>query len=315
MLARRSALKIAGSLLLALSPSVAALAQDAAGSGFPPADPKNFTATAPSKATVEAFLKLSWGYDEDRLWQVQAIQTTPATGVSKVTILVAQKSNPQQIAPVTFLVTPDGKHLISNDLSMLNFGDHPFDEPRRMLEQRANGPSKGSADKKNEMVEFADFQCPHCKAAQPVIARLVADFPNVHFVFQNFPLTSIHSEAYKAAAYSVCAAQQGGNEAFFKFADAVFTNQENLTPQSSDATLGDAVTAAGLDPAKIGSCSYTAAAKKAVDDSVKLAGDMNVNETPTLFVNGRQVPLSGVTSNQLPYDELKKIIEFQLSLN
>lgn len=312
---RRTALKLAGFLFLALSPFAISFAQNAPASPFPTADPKNFTAASPTKETIDAFLKLSWGYDEDRIWQVQAIQNTPAPGVSKVTVLMAQKSNPQQIAPVTFLVTPDGKHLISNDLSMLNFGAHPFDEPRRILAERANGPSKGAADKKNEIVEFADFECPHCKAAQPVLERLEQDFPNAHFVFQNFPLVTIHSEAYKAAAYGACVAQQAGNEAFFKFADAVFTNQSNLTPEGSDAALGDAVTAAGLDPAKIGSCTYTAAAKKAVDDSVKLADDLNVNETPTLFVNGRQVPLSAVTSNQMPYDELKKVVEYQLSLN
>ncbi len=285
----------------------------ASGPQFPPVDPKNFSAASPTRETVEAFLRVSWGYDNDRVWQVQYIQPTPAPNVSKVTVFVAQKSNPQaQIATLVFYVTPDGKHLISTDV--LPFGAHPYADTRRILTERADGPSRGAADKKFEFIEFADFQCPHCKAAQPIVERLISDFPQAHFVFENFPLTSIHSEAYKAATYSVCVAQQGGNEAFFKFVDAVFAAQDGLTPQTSDSTLADAVTKAGLDAAKVGSCSYTSAAKAPVDASVKLAQDLDVDETPMLFINGRQIPIGEVASGQLPYDTLKKIVAWQFSL-
>jgi protein-disulfide isomerase len=283
---------------------------------FPEPSAANFTAASPSRATVESFLKESWGYDLDRVWQVWAILKTPAPGISRVIVQVAQKSDPQhQTATATFLVTPDGKHLIANDLTMLAFGDHPYAETYQTLLERANGPSRGAADKKFEIVEFADFQCPHCKATLPIIGRLLADFPQAHFVFENFPLVSIHSEAYKAAAYSTCVAQQAGNEAFFKFADAVFATQENLTPEGSDAALGDAAAKAGLDAAKTGSCSYTQAAKNAVDASIKLAQDLNIDETPMLFVNGRQIPVGEVASGQLSYDTLKQIVAYQFHLD
>lgn len=281
---------------------------------FPPIDPKNFTAATPTRETVESFLHVSWGYDSDRAWQVAAIQKTPAPDVSKVTVFVAQKSNPQQqIGTLVFFVTPDGKHLISSEV--LPFGARPFDDTRRVLDERAAGPSRGAADRKFEFVEFADFQCPHCKAVQPYIERLITDFPQAHFVFENFPLTSIHSEAYKAATYSVCVAQQGGNDAFFKFVDAVFAAQDGLTPQTSDSTLADAVTKVGLDPVKVGSCSYTSAAKSPVDASIKLGQDLDVNETPMLYINGRQIPIGEVSNGQLPYDNLKKIITWQFSLD
>ena len=317
-------------LVLAAATSIPALAQEPGSKPempsapvapsaprFPTPDPKNFTAASPTRATVEAFLKASWGYDADRVYSVQAIQNTAAPGISKVTVFVAQKSNPnpQQVATLAFYVTPDGKHLISSDLSMLVFGDHPYADARRILSTRADGPSRGSADKKFEFVEFADFQCPHCKKVQPIIDRLLTDFPQAHFIFENFPLTALHSEAYKAATYSVCVAQQSGNEAFFKFVDAVFAAQDGLTPQTSDATLADAVTKVGLDPAKVGSCSYTAAAKGPVDASIKLGQDIDVNQTPMLFVNGRQVPIGEVANNDIPYETLKQIVTYQLSLD
>jgi protein-disulfide isomerase len=283
---------------------------------FPEPPATNFTATSPSRATVEAFLKESWGYDPDRVYQVWAILRSPAPGVSRVVVQVAQKNDPQhQTATATFLVTPDGKHLIANDLSMLPFGEHPYAEARDILVQRANGPTRGAADKKFEFVEFADFQCPHCKATQPIIDRLLADFPQAHFVFENLPLTSIHSEAYKAATYSACVAQQSGTDAFFKFIDNVFANQQELTPESSDAALGDAATKAGLDAAKVGACSYTQPAKSAVDASIKLGQDLNVDQTPMLFINGRQIPVGEVAANQLPYEVLKQIVAYQFQLD
>ena len=184
---------------------------------FPPPNPRFFTADQPTKNTVDAFLRASWGYDTNRVWQVEGIQKTAAPGVSKVTIFVAQKNNPKQTATLVFFVTPDGKHLISNEV--LPFGAHPFEENHQILETQAKGPSKGGpATAPLQLVEFADFECPHCKEAQPTIAKLLQDFPNAHYVFENFPLVNIHPEAYKAAAYGVCVAKLGGNEAFFKFA-------------------------------------------------------------------------------------------------
>jgi protein-disulfide isomerase len=283
---------------------------------FPPASPANFTATSPSRATVEAFLKAAWGYDPDRVWQVWSIEKTSAPDVSRVIVQVMRKNDPQhQIASATFLVTPDGKHLVATNLDMLPFGAHPYAETRETLRQHATGPGRGAASKKYEIVEFADFQCPHCKAAQPVIERLLSDFPQAHYVFENFPLTSIHSEAFKAATYSVCVAQQAGDATFFKYADAVFDNQAQLTPDSSDATLGDAATKVGLSAAKIGACSYTDAAKSAVNASIQLGKDLYVNETPMLFVNGRQIPVGEVANHQLPYETLKEIVAYQFKLN
>lgn len=289
-------------------------ASSAAPIQFPPTNPSNFSAVAPTRATVEGFLKASWGYDPDRVWQIWAIEKTPAPGVSRVVVQVAQKNDPRhQIATATFLVTPDGKHLIAGNLDLLPFGPHPYAETRAILQQRADGPSRGAASKKDEIVEFADFECPHCKAAQPIIERLLGDFPQAHFVFENFPLTNVHSEALKAAEYSVCVAQQSGNAAFFKFVDQVFQNQQGLTPDTSDATLGDDATKVGLSAAKVGACSYTEAAKNAVNASIKLGKDLNIDETPTIFVNGRLVAIGDFANGQLPYDTLKEIVAYQFS--
>jgi protein-disulfide isomerase len=277
---------------------------------FPPVDPANFTATSPTKQTVEDFLNAFWGYDPSRLWQIQAILPTPAPGVSRVLVLV-KAANPgpkDQIAQLSFFTLPDGKWLVAD--SLLPFGSKPFLNYREILQANATGPSKGGASKAIEFVEFSDFECPHCKDAQPIIAKLLADYPSAHFVYQDFPLTQIHSESLKASTHGYCVAKAGGNEAFFKFSDALFDTQAGLTPAPTDATLKDAETKAGQDPAKIAACSGTPAAKEAIDASRALGERVGVNQTPTLFVNGRALPLTGI-----PYEMLQKIVEFQAKLD
>jgi protein-disulfide isomerase len=270
---------------------------------FPPANPKNFTATSPTTQEVNSFLKQIWGYDPNRVWEVVGIQTTEAPGIVRVTILVGEQGVSHTPAPTVFFVTPDGHHAVAGS-DVITFGAHPFAAVQQKLEARATGPYRGSSSKSLMLVEFADLQCPDCKIAAPTMDKLATDFPNARVVFQVFPLTNIHPEAEKAAEYAVCVAQQKGNAAFFQFAQAVFDTQENLKTDA-DGTLKAAATKAGADAAAVSTCAGTPAAADAVAASVKLGKDLNVNETPTLFVNGRPVPVTNV-----PYNTLKQIISY-----
>lgn len=276
---------------------------------FPPVSDANFETPTPTRADVEAFLKTSWGYDTNRVWEVYSILKTPAPNVSKVTILVAEKQTPQQIATLTFFVTPDGKHLIAQD-TVLDFGPSPYTSNHRVLQQRADGPARGAAGKQFELVEFADFECPHCKEAQATAEKLVQDFPQARFIFENFPLVNVHPQAYKAAAWGACVAQQANSEAFFKYASSVFGTQNDLAGQGADQALRNAATAAGADPDKIAACADSQAGKSSVDASMRLGQDLNVDQTPMLFIDGRAVPMLAV-----PYEQLKTIIEYQFSLD
>jgi protein-disulfide isomerase len=276
---------------------------------FPKPDPANFTAATPTKEVVNAFLQTSWGFDDTRVWQVQAIQKTSVEGISKVTIVVGDKNGKQKTSAIQFFVLQDGKHIVAGD-EIIPFGEHPFADFRAQLQQHADGPYRGSPSKDLEIVEFADFQCPHCKDAQANMDKLAVDFPKARIVFQNYPLARLHAQAVTAATYGVCVAKQGGSNAFFTYAAAVFDGQDGLS--SSDGatlTLNSAVTKAGLDPAKISACATTPAAGASVEASVKLAQDLNVNQTPVLMVNGRQVPAN------VPYDTLKQIIAYQMKLD
>ena len=275
---------------------------------FPPVNPKYFTADSPSVDTVNAFLKSLWGYDANRIWRVEAIQKTIAPGMSKVVVFVTDKTPGAKVQPTAFIVTPDGKHAIAGD-AVIPFGATPFADLRKMLQDRADGATRGATGKELMLVEFADLQCPHCKEAQGTIDQLSKDFPNAHIVFQSFPLVDSHPYAFKAAAYGYCVQKQK-NDAFFVYSAAVFDAQGALTPETGDETLKNAVTKAALDPAAVGACAATPATTAQVNASIKLAQDAGVEQTPMLAVNGHLLPLSGV-----PYETLKKVIAYQAALD
>jgi protein-disulfide isomerase len=275
---------------------------------FPPVNPKFFTASSPTVDTVNAFLKTLWGYDANRIWRVEAIQTTSAPNVTKVVVFVSDKAPNSKVQPVPFFVMPDGKHAVAGE-AVVPFGAAPFAEMRRMLQEHADGAARGAASKDFMLVEFADLQCPHCKEAQTTMDQLSKDFPNARVVFQSFPLAELHPFAFKGAAYGYCVQKQK-NDAFFAYAAAVFDAQEALTPETGDATLKSAVTKAGLDPAAVDACAATQATKDAVNASLKLGEEVGVDQTPMLSVNGHMLPLT-----QIPYETLKKIVAYQASLD
>ncbi len=285
------------------------LAPDTVADPFPPVNPKYFTADTPTVATVDSYLHAVLGYDSNRIWRVAGIQKTAAPGVSRVIALVSERTPNAKVQQATFYVLPDGKHLIADTSGVLPFGADPYAASRQIVEARADGPWHGAASKDLEIVEFADLQCPHCKDAQPTMKRIADDFPDAHVVYQNYPLVEIHPFAFKAAAYGVCVAKKS-NDAFFTYVQAVYDTQAQLTDEAAEQTLKAAASKAGADPAAVSACAATPETKAAVDASTRLAGDLGVEQTPMLMVNGRLLPLGGV-----PYETLKEIIAFQAVLD
>lgn len=275
---------------------------------FPPINPKYFTADSPTVATVDSYLHAMLGYDANRIWRVAAIQKTAVPGVSKVTAFISDKSAGAKVQSAAFVVLADGKHIVA-DSSVQAFGANPFAESRLLLQQRATGPSYGAVSKDLLFVEFADLQCPHCKDAQPIMARLAKDFPTARIVYESYPLTEIHPMAARAAAYGACIAQSDSDK-FFTYAQAVYDTQGALTADDGEQTLKNAVAKTGLNPETIATCAAGPEAKAAVEASSKLAMDLGIEQTPMLAVNGRLLPITSV-----PYETLKTLILFQASLD
>jgi protein-disulfide isomerase len=270
---------------------------------FPPANLKNFTADSPSVEEVNGFLKALWGYDTNRLWQVEGIVKTPAPGVAKVVVLVADKRAPGKVSPLVFFTTPDGKHAIAENV--MDFGVQPFAAARKTLQEHADGPAKGAKSNELLFVEFADLQCEACRDAQEKMDNLQQDFPQARIIFEDAPAAN-HPYAERAALDGVCVRKTKGDAAFFSYVQAVYAKQAGLTPASAEETLKTAISAAGADPVAVAACAVLPETKAIVEATVKMAQDLGAVQLPTIAVNGHFISLEAV-----PYDTLKQMIAFQ----
>lgn len=276
---------------------------------FPPVNQKYFTSPTPTVATVDSYIKALVGFDPNRIWRVEAIEKTAAPGVVRVVVYLSDRAANSKVQNAVFFITPDGKFTIAPGTGVTPFGAKPFADARLQIQQRALGPFQNSESKDLELVEFTDLQCVHCKEAEPTMKRLAQDFPKARIVYQPLPLADIHPFATKAADMGVCIAKSS-NAAYFTYADAVYATQGALTADAGDDTLKAAIVKANLDPALVTACSTTTLATDNVAESVKLAADLGITETPILVINGRPMSLSGI-----PYDTLKAIIVHQANLD
>jgi len=144
----------------------------------------------------------------------------------------------------------------------------------------ADDHSAGSNDAPVTLVEYGDYECPHCGAAYPVvqeIRRIVG--PNLRFIFRNFPLAQIHPHAQHAAEAAEAAGAQGE---FWGMHDLLFENQDAL----EDPDLLRYAAALSLDQERftkeLSSGVYADRVRRDFRSGVK----SGVNGTPTFFING-----------------------------
>jgi protein-disulfide isomerase len=294
------ALMIAVAVSFSFSSAQSAAPKKAASKPATPAPAAARPASAlPSQADVDTAMKRTLGYDPGVSWQIYDISSSAIPGVSDVLISI-NKQGAQHI-----YLSPDGQNAIIGEL--IPFGTNPF-APARAKLKGAFGPSRGGQNPPIDIVEFSDLECPHCKKAQPIVEKLTADFPQVRFVFQQFPLpASLHPWAMKAAQYADCAGQMN-RDAFWKYVDAIFDNQGGIALATADDKLKELATASGLDAAKVSACADSPETAARIKKSTDLGAALEVNETPTVFMNGRRV--RGIAD--IPYEKLKELVQFEI---
>lgn len=139
---------------------------------------------------------------------------------------------------------------------------------------------RGAANAPLVVVEYGDYECPHCGAAHLVMKELLARLgEELQYIFRHFPLTTVHPHAEPAAEAAEAAGAQGK---FWAMHDVLFSNQERLTGPD---LLGYAKLL-GLDVERfaleLAASAYTAKVREDFMSGVR----SSVNGTPTFFING-----------------------------
>jgi protein-disulfide isomerase len=140
--------------------------------------------------------------------------------------------------------------------------------------------AEGPADAPVTLVEYGDYECPHCGRAYPIVKEVQRRLGSrLRFVFRNFPLAESHPHALHAAEAAEGAAVQGR---FWEMHDTLFEHQQAL----DDRDLIGYAAALGLDDARLGEELRMHAHAARVREDFSSGVRSGVNGTPTFFLNG-----------------------------
>lgn len=165
---------------------------------------------------------------------------------------------------------------------------------------------KWSKNKKVILVEYSDLQCPACKFFHDEITKwekgdkeVQQAMKNITFVYRHYPLTTIHQNSLQAAYAAEAASRQGK---FFEMSDLLFTNQDSWA-ESEDPKKIFAEYAKQL---KLNTDQFTkdmdsSGVKDRVNQNISSGNEVQVNSTPTFFLNGTKVQVASL-------DEFKKLL-------
>jgi protein-disulfide isomerase len=146
-----------------------------------------------------------------------------------------------------------------------------------------NQPTRGKATAPVTVVMFSDFQCSACSATHPVLQEVMASYGDkIRFVVRDFPLVTIHANAYNAALAANAANAQGK---FFEYTEILYRNQDKL----DEASLIDYASQTGLNVKQFGADLKSKKFAPDVEKDIADGKTLGISGTPTIFVNGVKV--------------------------
>ena len=141
----------------------------------------------------------------------------------------------------------------------------------------------GPADAPVTLVQYGDYECPHCGAAYPILKTLKQRFGDrLRFVFRNFPLAESHPHAEHAAEAAEAVADLGGSAAFWAMHDSLYEHQSAMEDEDLVRYASDV----GVDGASVRRALENHTYRSRVREDFKSGVLSGVNGTPTFFING-----------------------------
>ena len=161
----------------------------------------------------------------------------------------------------------------------------------------ANDHFQGSEHAAITLVEYGDYQCPHCGHAYPLLKQVQQHFgTQLRFVFRNFPLENVHPFAVPAAIATEAAAKQ---DKFWEMHDVIFEHQNDLHGNS----FMHFAQQLGLDVTQFREDSENETIFQKVESDFESGIKSGVNGTPSLFING------------IKYDGMVDVPELIMAIN
>lgn len=275
------------------------------------------TATAPAKKTdaakaqgdkpqidkvkVEAYIRHLFVWPPPIEVTIGDPEPGPMPGYYELKIRGSQGNASQE---ETFYVSKDGKHMLRG--SAFDIEANPFKPDLAKIKTEFQ-PSFGTPGAPVVLVEFSDFECPYCREEAKMLRQnLLTTYPKeVRFYYMNFPLETIHPWAKEAAITGRCIFHQNAG-AFWDYHDWIFANQDSITPENLKDKVLEFAQGKGVDGPQLSKCIDSRETEEEVDKTRTEGKDLNINSTPTLFVNGRRMV------GTVLWADLKRVIDFEI---
>jgi protein-disulfide isomerase len=247
-----------------------------------PVAPKAAVAPPAVQKTVEAYLRNVYAFGPDVQLTISQPKDSEVPGLLETTV---DLKGPDGSQSAKMYLSKDGKYLVRGEISDLS--KDPLAETRAQI-QMEGAPSLGDPQAPVTLVEFSDFECPVCRQLHDTVRGLLPNYPQVRVVFKDYPIEQLHPWARTAALAGRCSYQQDP-KAFWKIYDSIYDHQDIISASNAWNKMTDYAADAGLNADAFRSCLASPEAGAAVDKSRANGQRLDVNSTPTVFVNGRRM--------------------------
>lgn len=241
---------------------------------------------------IERQLRVSYNVPADVKVAVSSPRPSEFPNYDTVTVTFSGQGRQQQY---DFLLSKDQKTLVR--MTKMDLTKDPYQATMDKINVKGR-PVRGNPNAKVTLVSFDDFECPYCSQMhRQLFPELLKEYGDrVAFIYKDFPLSEIHPWATHAAVDANCLAAQS-NDAYWDFADYIHSNQQTVNAEKGldnrFAALDRITLTEGskfhLDAGKLQACMKDPKNEAAVNASEKEGEALNVNGTPTMFINGQML--------------------------
>lgn len=253
------------------------------------------------KATMESYVRHLYVMGPAVKVEVGNPQSSSLPGFSEVKVHASSGPASQDFL---FYVSKDGQKIVQGNI--FDITQNPFKDDLDKLNTQFQ-PSLGTPGAPVVLVEFSDFQCPFCKdEAKMLRDNLISAYPKqVRLYFKEFPLEQLHPWARAAAIAGRCVFRQSPT-AFWAFHDWVYDHQAEITQENFKNKVLEFAKGKEIDALQLGRCMDTKATEAEVNKNIAEGKALNLNSTPTLFINGRRL------SGRVDWPTLRSIIDYEI---
>lgn len=167
----------------------------------------------------------------------------------------------------------------------------------------------GNPDATISLIEYSDFECPYCKRFHPTAKRLVDESDGkVNWVYRHFPLRIHNPGAQREAEASECAAELGGNDAFWTYTNAIYDRTSSGGDGFPRSQLVPLAVEVGLDKAAFSECLESGRHEDRVKADLAEGSRIGISGTPGNILLNNETGETAVRTGAQPIDSLREAV-------